>query len=399
MASTLRACIALAYLSSWSFAIIAAQGNTTCKTTSLDWYTTTVGETPCQTYQRLRQICNSAYTVGSLSPSTPPDTCNDQVGGCCCNSISFALSMLCLNCQQGVGSGINGDSGIDAGVGAYQDYLGTCAPNVNQSLPADIQAAVCNNKIKVDNDLYTLFWGDGSWFYIYTRETIQKNQQTFANNTYTHCASTTINNSTTSTSAVATFTPTSSAGLPGSTGSSDHSSSSLSGGTVVGIAVGSMTALLSLIGVLIWFLRKRRRDALLPDKISSLSPPEIEQVAYQIEPFLHSSSGAASGFLVSNNYRSSLERSEGNSRTLPSSSGPTQPPSRSEKNRLIMPDGDNISTGHSLSMSSTNADPLTSPSPMSSDALAERHADAGPLLGRSPSGRLPPAYGEQRDGV
>jgi len=26
---------------------VAAQGNTTCKTTSLDWYTSTVGETPC----------------------------------------------------------------------------------------------------------------------------------------------------------------------------------------------------------------------------------------------------------------------------------------------------------------------------------------------------------------
>ncbi|KZP30186.1 hypothetical protein FIBSPDRAFT_146198 [Athelia psychrophila] len=149
---------------SWSPRAVMGQGDTACKTTSLDWYTSVVGETPCQTYQSLRQICNAEYTVGALSTATPPDSCNDQVAACCCNSISFALSMLCLNCQQGVGSGVAGDSGYDAGVGAYQDYLGTCAPNVNQSLPTNIQAAVCNEKIKIDDNLYTLFWGDGSWY-------------------------------------------------------------------------------------------------------------------------------------------------------------------------------------------------------------------------------------------
>jgi len=400
----------LVWLLSWSFTVVTAQGNTTCKTTSLDWYTSTVGETPCQTYQRLRQICNAAYTVGSLSPSTPPDTCNDQVDDCCCNSISFALSMLCLNCQQGVGSGINGDNGIDAGVGAYQEYLGTCQPNVNKSLPNDIQAAVCNDKIKIDDDLYSLFWSDGAWFYMYTRETIQKDQQTFANNTYTHCVSTTINNSTTtttSTSAVATTT-TSSANLPGSTGSSGRSSSSLSAGTIAGIAIGSMAALLSLLGVLFWLLWKRRRDSSFPDKISSLTQPEIEQVGYQIEPFISPSSSASVGFLASyNKYRSTLGPSEGSlgypSQTQ-SSSSTTQPSGRSKKTKLVtisQPDSDNLSIGRSppVSRSSPYADPLTSLSSTSSDALAERHADGGPLLGRSPSGRLPPAYGEQRDGV
>src|SRR5882672_6204402 len=89
-----------------------------------------------------------------------------SIASCCCNSVSFALSMLCLkfvhsfhltrsyqlffSCQQGVGTGTNGDNGIDAGTlisfqtitsyisscsagaGAYQGYLGSCAPNVNQ---------------------------------------------------------------------------------------------------------------------------------------------------------------------------------------------------------------------------------------------------------------------------
>ena len=32
------------------------------------------------------------------------------------------------------------------------------------SLPNDVQSAVCNEKLKIDDDLYTLFWGDGSWY-------------------------------------------------------------------------------------------------------------------------------------------------------------------------------------------------------------------------------------------
>ena len=30
-------------------------------------------------------------------------------------------------------------------------------------LPNDIQNAVCNKEIKIDRNLYNLFWGDGQW--------------------------------------------------------------------------------------------------------------------------------------------------------------------------------------------------------------------------------------------
>ncbi|KIM77382.1 hypothetical protein PILCRDRAFT_618454 [Piloderma croceum F 1598] len=404
MYSAWRLFIPLVCISSWSLAVVRAQGNTTCKNTSLDWYTSSVGETPCQTYQQLRQICNAAYTVGSLSPATPPDSCNDQVAGCCCNSVSFALSMLCLNCQQGVGSGVNGDNGIDAGVGAYQDYLGSCSPNVNQSLPTDVQAAVCNDKIKIDNDLYTLFWNTGAWFYIYTRETIQKDQQTFANNTFTHCASTTIN-STATTSSGATSTSNSVATSTKSTGSS-HASSSLSMASIAGIAVGGVIALLLLIGIPLRFLQKRRRRP-SPDKIISA---DMEQAAYQIEPFLGPPPGTAEAATASaassHPYIEPLEtgHSHSSQALLPANSS-SQLSSRPEKGRqpvILHPDA-TTSTGHlppsSVSQSTTTAAPLDSSLALSSDALPERHSDGGPLLGRSPSGRLPPAYGEIRDDV
>lgn len=72
-----RAGLVLLAILSWPLLSVVAQGNTTCKGTTLDWYTSVVGETPCAleayfcvdhvaepmigiTYQRLRQICNSA---------------------------------------------------------------------------------------------------------------------------------------------------------------------------------------------------------------------------------------------------------------------------------------------------------------------------------------------------
>ncbi|KAF9067646.1 hypothetical protein BDP27DRAFT_900571 [Rhodocollybia butyracea] len=77
---------------------VHADGNVTCSGTGLNWYTNFVGESPCKTYERLRQICNPAFEVGVMSTntSTPPDVCNEQLADCCCNSIAFALAMLCL---------------------------------------------------------------------------------------------------------------------------------------------------------------------------------------------------------------------------------------------------------------------------------------------------------------
>ncbi|KAJ7736219.1 hypothetical protein DFH07DRAFT_108972 [Mycena maculata] len=178
-------------------ASLAVADNTVCSGTGMDWYVDLVGETPCTTYQQLRQICNSQFTVGVMDPNTPPDFCTDQVSACCCNSIAFALSMLCLNCQQNIGNG----TGYDAGTGAYQDYLNgtdsgtgtSCANPQWYQLPTDIQTAVCNEKIKIDDDIYTNGWTDGAWFYIYTRDTILKDAIVANNNTFTKCASTTVN--------------------------------------------------------------------------------------------------------------------------------------------------------------------------------------------------------------
>ncbi|KAH9846418.1 hypothetical protein C2E23DRAFT_579536 [Lenzites betulinus] len=179
------------HIFSWAFlatfSLLAGDvyaGNTTCASGQLDWYTSVVGESPCVTYQRLRQICNSDYQVPSFRPNTPGDNCDDQVSACCCNTVAFQLSMLCMNCQQ---DHLAGDQiGIDAGVGAYTLYRGGCGAGTNNALPSDIQKAVCNQNIRLDNFVYG-GWSDGSWFYVWTRENAEREHAANNDNTFTHC--------------------------------------------------------------------------------------------------------------------------------------------------------------------------------------------------------------------
>ncbi|KAI9064692.1 hypothetical protein FKP32DRAFT_1569415 [Trametes sanguinea] len=102
MSPQLRAFLATLLPLFWCSGVLATLGNTTCASADLDWYTNAVGETPCSTYQRLRQICNmpqeTPATTNSVSPSGIPDyhPCSPLIASCCCNSISWALSMLCL---------------------------------------------------------------------------------------------------------------------------------------------------------------------------------------------------------------------------------------------------------------------------------------------------------------
>ncbi|OAX34096.1 hypothetical protein K503DRAFT_470471 [Rhizopogon vinicolor AM-OR11-026] len=144
---------------------LATSGNTTCAGNMTQWYTDAVGETACETYERLRQICNPNYRVPNFRANAPGDQCDDQLQSCCCNSISWSLSMLCMNCQWDVDGG--SATGIDAGVGSYATYLSPngsfCSPGTNQSLPTSIQTTVCNGGINLVDFVYNTYWTDGSW--------------------------------------------------------------------------------------------------------------------------------------------------------------------------------------------------------------------------------------------
>ncbi|KAF8194373.1 hypothetical protein K438DRAFT_1674240, partial [Mycena galopus ATCC 62051] len=149
----------------------------------MDWYTGIVGETPCDTYQRLRQMCNPEC-----------ESCGSFWAGCCCNSIAFSLSMLCLNCQQDIGTG----TGYDAPAGTMQKYFnasydGTksvqshCYTPVYKNFSTDIQTDVCNQDIKILKDLYPIEWSDGSWYSVHTSETLHEDTINEANNSFPAC--------------------------------------------------------------------------------------------------------------------------------------------------------------------------------------------------------------------
>ncbi|KAH7886800.1 hypothetical protein F5I97DRAFT_1936419 [Phlebopus sp. FC_14] len=344
-------------------------GNTTCAGSLTDWYTNAVGETACETYQRLRQICNPQYQVPSFRPNTPGDQCDDQLQECCCNSISWALSMLCMNCQWDVPGGSS--TGIDAGVGAYALYRAPtgrfCSPGTNQSLPADIQTAVCNSGIKLDDFLYELFWSDGSC--VYTMETASVDQATNNNNTFTHC------NSTTQTTTARTTTTKSATSTRSATPTSAQSTTHATTAKLAGGVVGGIIGLILILGVAFTCWRRRRTHQVVPTEIDESDTPPmsttIPQTFAERTPSL--TSRPASGYASKIGHRPAASNVSPSVASPQSDVGTTLP-----------------------SQSSSDIMQSTAPS-----EGAQRHEDLGPVfsLGRSPSGRLPPAYNPDWDAL
>ncbi|PIL35213.1 hypothetical protein GSI_03003 [Ganoderma sinense ZZ0214-1] len=363
----------------------AAKSNTTCASTQLDWYTDAVGETPCVTYQRLRQICNSDYQVQKFNSLTPGDTCDDQLKDCCCNSVSFALSMLCMNCQYDSASDT---SGIDAGDGAYEIYAGSCLKSaINQTLPDDVQSAVCNKRIKIDRNLYSLFWNTGAWFYKYTKDTITEDLAATNNNTFTHCASTTVN-ATTTKAGSGTATSSTKAQAHSTTASSKSQSSGSNTAAIVGGAVGGVfgAIALGLVGFCLW-RKKRQGQGPKPLDLSGEYQYKSETQPGQfgaITPFsapstqdLSSRGGPESTFGAS-----ASEMGSGTGSGIASGSTPST-------TALVGPGAASVISGRPSKFAGREG-----PSAYGFDEDFERHQDGGPatFLHRSASGRLPPAY-------
>lgn len=150
------------------------------------------------------------------SPQMVPSNTRSPAS-CCCNSISWALSMLCMKCvlllhpSQLSAADLTSSScqddaaddsdGLDAGgyTSLYCTYnpldnlsqsRGWCIPALSRKLlgqggqpivslfsivlrhplsplrrlPTNVQSAVCNEEIKIDRNLYSLFWGNGAWW-------------------------------------------------------------------------------------------------------------------------------------------------------------------------------------------------------------------------------------------
>ncbi|KAL0954946.1 hypothetical protein HGRIS_003879 [Hohenbuehelia grisea] len=240
---------------------------TKCVSSAVDWFTNFTGETPCRTYERVRQICNSNFRVGTMNSNATDgqsaDVCNDEVADCCCNSVAFTLSTLCMTCQYG--NGPDGD-GRNAVPGAYQSYLTNrgendfCSPITNRSFTPQVQAAVCDAKIKIPDYLYPFFWSDGSC--VFSRQTFTKDANAFGpKDSYTKCNFTDADLAAGS----ASSTSSGSDGIPSQTGTAaassatpQSSSQNLSGGAIAGIVIG-IVVFLFLSATILWMLRRQQR--------------------------------------------------------------------------------------------------------------------------------------------
>ncbi|PIL35226.1 hypothetical protein GSI_03016 [Ganoderma sinense ZZ0214-1] len=186
-----------------------------------------------------------------MSRTPPGDTCNDQVSDCCCNTVAFQLSMLCLNCQADTSNGAV--TGFDAAPGTFEKYMGTCNTLHIDALPQDVQQAVCNLNIRLDNFLYS-HWNDGSWYYVWSKENAGKEHAAHNNNTFTHCPSQI-------SSTLTSHTPTSSTSSTGdstATAVGAISNKVPDSGTIAGIVV-SILAIVILAGLALWLVRRRRQ--------------------------------------------------------------------------------------------------------------------------------------------
>ncbi|TBU23792.1 hypothetical protein BD311DRAFT_673159 [Dichomitus squalens] len=229
-----------------------------------------IGESPCVTYQRLRQICNQDYQVPNFKSSVPGDVCADQISDCCCNTIAYQLSMLCMNCQWDTQPGTQ--IGYDAPVGTYTIYQNKCGAGTNNSLSTNIQLAVCNENIRLANFLYQA-WDTGDC--IYSRERAGLEAAQYNNNIFTHCPNQIITVSTptstsnpmsggpvaepTTTTTNATSNSPSGDAAPSGGDNERHSNnnSHANVGAIVGGVVGAVGAV-AIIGGLIVFCRRRK---------------------------------------------------------------------------------------------------------------------------------------------
>ncbi|KAF7967170.1 hypothetical protein HWV62_35654 [Athelia sp. TMB] len=261
--------------------------------------------------------------------------------------------------KQGTGSGVNKDYGIDG----------------------------------LEDDLYSLFWGEGDWYYMITRETIQKDQQSYWNNTFTHCNFSIVDNSTHPTMNASTSTaaiPTGSA-LPMDNNTTSTQPRLLSAGAIAGIAIGSFAPVALMVGFAIWYFCVRRKDWRYTDvQLQPFLPgPVVHErpTTYHPDPLTPGlvSAPATPGFAIP--YTDAPTRSSTGLTTQ------TYLDSRAASHIPALPYPGPASPRPESPQSGAA-------SPPAGRSSSERHEDAGVslagALARSESGRLPPAYGTQK---
>ncbi|KAH9846420.1 hypothetical protein C2E23DRAFT_578914 [Lenzites betulinus] len=288
-------------------AVAAAADHTKCASSQLDWYTSVVGETPCKTYERLRQVCNGDYQVPKFATTFPGDICSDQVSGCCCNTVAFALSMLCMNCQQDLLAGNR--TGIDARWHPIFNKL--CATRISDLMIFYTVVGMMGHGALYDtpppNQIGLTF---SDRFYVWTKENAELEHAAHNNNTFTRCsaqaspsASTSQSGALVSSASSLSVASQTSSSVPTGQAASAQGGSKLSTGAsaAIGGVIGASIVILSAgIGFFFWRRRKARNALKCPSNVARRSSnpfqyrpagPEFVTTPYFVDTDAHGKLG------------------------------------------------------------------------------------------------------------
>ncbi|KAF8671967.1 hypothetical protein RHS04_07963 [Rhizoctonia solani] len=330
-----------------SIIAIVRAGNTTCKSTALDWYTESVGETPFA-------IPVPGVLVSASSKNMKP-------GGGLTAFLDLMFSRMLLQqhfvdvihvmCQiscQHVNDSPDGAVGIDGQPDSYGEYLGSCGLglSMNRTLESHLSRKVCERNIKIPTFAYNITWSDNAWFYAYVTEAAKHEISRGENNTMIE-------------SQCSNFSKESKHNTPIA--------------AIIGAVVSGLTITIAMIIVAISVSRRRSYRGVV-DLIEDSKPPSTNFATYDVAPRITVTPYMIPGVLDSKPRLSSSRQVTSFGYSKPDLISPP-PPIRAEFYRTR---------------------PLNSISGGPSTCTPQRHKGSEVLSGASGLGRSPPLY-ERRD--
>lgn len=220
-----------------------AQSSTVTCLSSFGWMNNTIGQDPCIVASYLESVCG-AFTVGPLPPGTyygAPSAA--AASSCTCSTVTYSMMGACSDCQ-------------NASYLSWSSWSSSCSKMSIGEYPNDIPAGT-----RVPNWAYLNVTSGFDPVAAQNNGDLPESTAVNVQSTTTVTYSTTLSASLTS---VYTSSTSLSATATGLSTTSASSSTSSNIGAIAGGAVGAILGAAAIIGLLIWFLVKRRRSSTTP---------------------------------------------------------------------------------------------------------------------------------------
>ncbi|KIK49217.1 hypothetical protein CY34DRAFT_307417 [Suillus luteus UH-Slu-Lm8-n1] len=219
-----------------------AQSSTVTCISSFGWMNNTIGQDPCVVASYLESVCG-AFTVGPLPPSTYYGAPSAAAANTCtCSTVTYSMMGACSDCQ-------------NASYLSWSSWSSSCSKMSIGEYPNDIPAGT-----RVPNWAYLNVTGGFDPVAAQNNGDLPESTAANVQSTTTVTYSTTLSASLTTVYTSLTSSAATATGLSTTSASSSTSSNvrAIAGGVVGGI-LGT-----TIIGLVVWFLVKRRRTSTTP---------------------------------------------------------------------------------------------------------------------------------------